>query len=96
MVYLVLYFFNLHPFSSSYVFRSQEDQDPVEVVALDYCTIDLVAETSEIPRFAFQIVSLKEGETFVFAASSSKELADWILGVREEKTKRITFCQNEV
>jgi hypothetical protein len=79
-----------------YVFRSLEDQSPFEVVALDYCTIDLVAESAEVPRFAFQIVSLKEGETFLFAAASSKELADWLLNIREEKTKRVVFCQNEV
>jgi hypothetical protein len=78
-----------------YVFRSQEDQAPLEVVALDYCTIDLVAESAEVPRFAFHIVSLKEGDTFLFAAASSKELADWLLNIREEKTKRVSFNQGE-
>ncbi len=78
-----------------YVFRSLEDQAPFEVVALDYCTIDLVAEGGDVPRFAFQIVSLKEGDTFLFAAATSKELADWLLNIREEKTKRVTFCQVE-
>lgn len=65
------------------------------VVALDYCTIDLVPDKEEIPRFAFQIVSLKEGETFLFAAQSSKELADWILNLRDIKAKRGSFCLNE-
>lgn len=65
-------------FKNRYVFRSLEDQAPTEVVALDYCTIDLVAESSEVPRFAFQVVSLKEGETFVFAASSSKVLCCFV------------------
>lgn len=78
-----------------YVFRSIEDSLPFDVVALDFCTIDLLAESADVPRFAFQIVSLKEGETFVFAASSSKELADWILNLREEKTRRASFVLNE-
>ena len=79
-----------------YVFRSQEDQSPFQVVPLEYCMLDLVAETADIPRFSFQIVSLREGESFTFAASSSKELAEWILSIRDEKTKRISFCHDVV
>lgn len=78
-----------------YVFKSIDDQTPFEVVPLDYCTIDLVADTAEIPRFAFQIVSLKEGEMFLFAATSSKDLADWILNLRELKSRRASFCLME-
>lgn len=77
-----------------YVFRSVDDAVPLEVVALDYCTIHLVPETADTPRFAFQVVTLREGDLFTLAAESTKELAEWILCLREAKCKRASFCQH--
>lgn len=76
--------------NSLYVYRSEDDVQPAEVLSLQFVTLDIVASRMEgAPPYLFRISDLAESTETLFGLDSTKEVSEWILALREAKVNKM-------
>lgn len=69
-----------------YVYRTEEDASPLDILMLEWVTIELVPKAESGPSYVFKVCDLLMERELFFGVESTKEVTEWILAIREAKT----------
>lgn len=76
--------------NSLYVYRSEEDTLPADIISLEYATIEIVREHQPgWPQHVFKVHDLQKGSETLFGLETTKEVGEWILALREAKVNKM-------
>lgn len=72
-----------------YIFRNDDDLRAAETLDLEWITIEIVTVKQEpSPPVVFKIVDLLQSTETFLGCDSTKEVGEWILALRQAKTRK--------
>ena len=74
-------------FDSLFLYRSEDEIIPTDFVELKWITIEIVQKLESGPAYIFKINDLLKDRELFFGVDSTKEVTEWILALREQKTQ---------